>query len=531
MILLIEAALRSCLLTAVVWAALKTLRVRNPHLAMTVWIGVLTASLAMPLLMRLAPAQILPMPTDLYRAWAFEPATPAPPTAIRAHDLAKHAVISSWTALALPAYLTVAAALMARLGVGLFQGLRLVRRACRVETPWLSGLDVRLSPDLAVPVTIGGTILLPAEFLGWDDLKRRAVLAHEASHLKEHDFYLLLLASLHRALFWINPAAWWLHRELADLAEANSDDAALASLEDRLSYAEILVDLAGKARPIPVGVAMARPATLRRRIDRILTERAVPVRPTLRTLALVAAGVIPAALAAAGATTVPAVNEDLSRQRREEQARPRTAIALDDGVLANFVGYYALAASPELPIKVTREGGHLRAAAIGLPPLDYFPESDHKFFAKDGPSQDDFQIDAAGRVTALVLHQNGYELPAYRLDEAAGLALEKALAERIAANRPQPGSEAALRSHIDQLQRGKIDDRTLADGMAEAIRAIVPKIRPDMVALGPITAIRFQGVSPEGMDMYTVTHAHGARRWIIRLAHDGRIESMWFANL
>ena len=39
--------------------------------------------------------------------------------------------------------------------------------------------------------------------------KRRAVLAHEGAHVANRDFYVLLLASLNRAVFWFSPFAWW----------------------------------------------------------------------------------------------------------------------------------------------------------------------------------------------------------------------------------------------------------------------------------------------------------------------------------
>ena len=49
--LLLESALRSLALGAVVWFGLALLRVRNPRAHMTAWTVVLVASLAMPALM------------------------------------------------------------------------------------------------------------------------------------------------------------------------------------------------------------------------------------------------------------------------------------------------------------------------------------------------------------------------------------------------------------------------------------------------------------------------------------------------
>ena len=57
----------------------------------------------------------------------------------------------------------------------------------------------------------------------WDLAKRRAVLAHEGAHVANRDFYVLLLASLNRAVFWFSPFAWWQLARLAELAEIISD--------------------------------------------------------------------------------------------------------------------------------------------------------------------------------------------------------------------------------------------------------------------------------------------------------------------
>jgi len=455
------------------------------------------------------------------------PAAPSPAAA----DGITPATPLSWDRAALSLYLVVASLLTVRLALGLVRGLRLLRRAARITADWTEGRDVRLSAELAMPVTIGHSIVLPVDFRRWDAARRRAVLAHEASHAARGDFYILLLAALNCSLFWFNPAAWWLDGALADLAEASSDAAALAVAADRLSYARILIELAGQTRHSPAGIAMARRSTVRRRVDAILAGGAVPAQLTAGRLALVAAGMIPAILAAAGATTTPGSPNLLVKQRMADQARPRTAIALLPEALAKFAGYYAIPSAPELPLVVTVENGHLFAGLLGQPASEIFPESDHQFFTPERPGQEEFRIDAAGRVTSVVLHWNGSEFTASRLDPAAVREVQAALAGRIAANTPQPGSEAALRGHIGQIQRGEINDGSLAYGMAASIRAILPQIRPDMLALGPVVAVAFEGVGLDGMDIYRVTHANGARRWRIRLTGDGRIESMWFSPL
>ena len=114
---------------------------------------------------------------------------------------------------------------------------------------------MRVSDVIGGPVTFGSTILLPPHYDDWDLRKRQAVLAHEGAHVANRDFYVLLLASLNRAVFWFSPFAWWQLTRLAELAEIISDASALEVVEDRLSYAEILLDLVQRVRQAPAGLA------------------------------------------------------------------------------------------------------------------------------------------------------------------------------------------------------------------------------------------------------------------------------------
>jgi hypothetical protein len=244
-------ALRSLALGAVVWLILRVLRVRHPQVQMIAWTVVLIASLAMPALtgwVRLTlPAGALPSallaPIADNANWLWDPApsdpivepTVAPrPPAVESM-LVWMSVVTDWHAvdwlavdwptLASGLYLVVAGALLLRLLTGVVLTWRLVRAAPPIRESWTVGWDVRASDIVGMPVAFGSTILLPAEWHEWSVVKRRAVLAHEASHVARGDSYVLLLAAFHRALFWFNPFAWWLVGRLSALAEIISDDA------------------------------------------------------------------------------------------------------------------------------------------------------------------------------------------------------------------------------------------------------------------------------------------------------------------
>src|SRR6185503_21067573 len=289
--ILAESALRSLLLGGVVWIGLNLFRVRNPHMHMTSWAMVLLASLSMPLLMHWTTVTVtvdaLPVPAAEH-FWPAGPSGNPPPELLQDVFPAEQGMTAAarpapapalnWLALATIVYALVAGLLLSRLAVGLYLTWRLARAAKPMREPWTADWSVRVSSVIAGPVTFGSTILLPPQCFDWDVRKRQAVLAHEGAHVANRDFYLLLLASLNRSVFWFSPFAWWHLTRLAELAEIISDATALEVVEDRLSYAEILLDLVQHVRRAPAGIEMARACTVRSRVERILTATAAPAK-------------------------------------------------------------------------------------------------------------------------------------------------------------------------------------------------------------------------------------------------------------
>ena len=267
--LLFESAVRSLVLGASVWFGLKIFRLKGPQAQRITWTVVLIAVLFMPLLMQWNTVK-LPGPS-VVPAWVTLAAPSAGISNPAARQTAGPAAPRERNALLLRIYVSVAGAFFLRLLLGLLLTLRLVRRAERVGG--VDDLRVRMSSAVRAPVTFGRTILVPSQWPAWDEVTRRAVLSHERSHIERGDFFIQLLVALHQAIFWFSPLAWWLKVRLAELAELESDDAAIRAISDRTRYAEILVDLANRQlRPSLIGVAMARPATVSRRVERILAE-------------------------------------------------------------------------------------------------------------------------------------------------------------------------------------------------------------------------------------------------------------------
>jgi len=64
---------------------------------------------------------------------------------------------------------------------------------------------------------------------------------------------------------------------------------------------------------------------------------------------------------------------------------------------------------------VQRQGDRLMVQLTGQPFFEVFPETQTKFFYKVVDAQITFVKDGAGKVTALILHQNGLNQEAKRV--------------------------------------------------------------------------------------------------------------------
>jgi hypothetical protein len=235
-------------------------------------------------------------------------------------------------------YLAVASALLLRLISGLAVAWRLWTTAKLVPASTLAGLvpppSVRWSPRLSSPANFGSGIVLPANYGEWSLEKLRVVLAHERAHVRQHDFYLQLLAGIYSALTWFSPLGWWLKRKLVELGEAMSDCAGLEQASSPSSYAQFLLEFAALPRPTPTGVAMARTGHLASRIERLLDDATLrQAFAANRRRAVVALAIAPAAfLASAALVRVQAAGQSLAPAQQLSVAQPAAAVSQQSGV-------------------------------------------------------------------------------------------------------------------------------------------------------------------------------------------------------
>jgi len=180
-------------------------------------------------------------------------------------------------------------------------------------------LAARKTGPAGTPPMIWGwprpTLLLPPDAVDWPAARLRAVLRHEAAHVRRRDWLTQTLAQAACAVYWFNPLVWLLAARMNAEAERACDDAVLLSGIPPTDYAQ---DLLAVARSLSLGraarqasfgaVAMARRSPVRGRLEAILDSRR-PRRPATRRAAALALAVA-LAFAAPLAALRPAAHAD-----------------------------------------------------------------------------------------------------------------------------------------------------------------------------------------------------------------------------
>ncbi len=113
------------------------------------------------------------------------------------------------------------------------------------------------SPALLFP----RTILMPMDKLAvMDDEQIKNCLRHECMHYKRRDHLTSLFLTVLNAVYWFNPFLWLAYFEIRKDMETACDGAVVKHLDPaaRRGYAELILNLSGKARQIPMVLAMSR---------------------------------------------------------------------------------------------------------------------------------------------------------------------------------------------------------------------------------------------------------------------------------
>ncbi|MFI5401673.1 MAG: serine hydrolase [Planctomycetota bacterium] len=112
---------------------------------------------------------------------------------------------------------------------------------------------------------------------------------------------------------------------------------------------------------------------------------------------------------------VDALGEEILRMILGEKVEPRVfrkTVEVKPEILAAYAGTYALFSAFKLTVTV--EDGRLMVQATGQPKFPVFALSETEFFYKIVDARITFEKDKDGKVSRIVLHQNGQDMPGIR---------------------------------------------------------------------------------------------------------------------
>jgi D-alanyl-D-alanine-carboxypeptidase/D-alanyl-D-alanine-endopeptidase len=89
-------------------------------------------------------------------------------------------------------------------------------------------------------------------------------------------------------------------------------------------------------------------------------------------------------------------------------------VKVDPKLFDAYVGHYEL--QPGVAAEIKRQGNNLFIQLTGQPQLQLVPESETEFFLREVDAQVAFTKEADGKVSRLVIHQGGRDMPARKTD-------------------------------------------------------------------------------------------------------------------
>ena len=253
------------------------------------WLGLLLATLAAGLV-RLLPR---PNATTRYTVWFVtlllavatpfvllipKPAAALSPTAapLSAAPLTVPVTVH-WPLYAALAWFAITAILMARVSWSLAYIRGLKRRAVLLGRR--GNIRVLTSAEVAVPMAAGfvrRAIIFPQSVI--DELSPEEfeqVLCHEMAHLRRGDDWTQLIHAIAQAVFFMNPAIYWIGRRLKIEREMACDDWVVSTIGHPRPYAACLTHLHELTRRTPApqlapGAITRRRWQLRARVEALL---------------------------------------------------------------------------------------------------------------------------------------------------------------------------------------------------------------------------------------------------------------------
>jgi CubicO group peptidase (beta-lactamase class C family) len=207
----------------------------------------------------------------------------------------------------------------------------------------------------------------------------------------------------------------------------------------------------------------------------------------------------------------------------------QSVVAVAPGAMELLAGTYQGGAATA---EVVPRDGRLFVRVTGLPETELFPLSAVVWAARDNPVFLRFEMGPGGRAAVAHLLRGGADSPLKRVDPAEARARAAALAERIRAGRPSPGTETWLRRYLDSIEAGTPDYSIMAPSLESVIRLNAPTVRAQIAHYGQVRSIAFKAVDPGGADDYIVEFQRGRAEFgVTPPGPDGKVETATYGDL
>jgi beta-lactamase regulating signal transducer with metallopeptidase domain len=163
-------------------------------------------------------------------------------------------------------------AVLLRFSAALVRLMWLTRKFA-AETVWVDGVRVRLVRGF--PGVQAGALRLGGRYIFWQSSldalpgqEQQAILRHELSHIRQGNTFERLVLGLSQCVWFLNPAYYFISRELVQLSEYTADRYAVSHDMDAKAYARLLLKV--KTQPELAFVAMVQGGELKQRVQAIL---------------------------------------------------------------------------------------------------------------------------------------------------------------------------------------------------------------------------------------------------------------------
>jgi bla regulator protein blaR1 len=184
----------------------------------------------------------------------------------------------SWPSVLMGVWAVIAALLLGRLAWSYGYVRWLARTSAPAEQACNKrNVRLRLSREISVPVVIGlvrPAILIPRALPGqFSAAEFDQILLHEEAHIRRLDHWTNYALELAQALFFFQPAVWWIGRELRLQREIACDDVVVSATGQPVPYAGCLARLVELNSSPPVQLSPGAAGDghdLIRRVERLL---------------------------------------------------------------------------------------------------------------------------------------------------------------------------------------------------------------------------------------------------------------------